>query len=370
MNFLKKWFGKEKKDEPQEPALNWIAPTQNPWGIQLLDLRPITKNMLATSTDPQCATNAVSYQAEDGLTFIGMQPEDSTEISCNITIPIDTMLAPGVLFNPQTMEHKWAIYYYQNTLIFVRSWQRQVYITAQTAQVDNALVITSIKGSINNESAAFTRRLVKYLLISYCIEQVVPAPLPPELADSPNDAALWAFSTYGDMAEVGVFDESFDPPVEQPLRSHSLLHIAVARGDFEEIENQVKNGLPLHLLANDGLTPLHWAIAVEETLVLEKLLTLGANPDAPSAEGATPLMNAVQYNRVAHLNLLLHEGANPNATDNRGFTSLHRAAEMGHLEVLQILLKNGANKDVAAHGHTALSLATEREHPDIISALQ
>jgi len=371
MSFFGKSPNRGKKEEPKEESLPWIEPAQNPFGVRLLDLRPITQTMLATSSDPQMAHNAISYNTEDGTTFINTPLSDSTLISSNIIIPIDKMLAPGVLFTPQTMEHKWAIYYHNDTLIFVRSWLRQVVITAKTLQKENALVIESIKGKfINNESPEFTQKLVKYLLISHSINQIVPAPLPRELESTPKDAALWAFSVYGNIAQIGIFDETFDPPVNKPLRSHSLLHIAVAQGNINEVEKQFRNGLSLDLLAGDGLAPLHWSIASKEIQVMEKLLELGADPDSRSAEGATPLMNAVQSNKIHHVNLLLQSGANANAIDNRGFSSLHRAAEMGHLDIVIILLKSGADKNISSDGHTPLSFAERRGHEEIVKVLR
>lgn len=42
------------------------------------------------------------------------------------------------------------------------------------------------------------------------------------------------------MAHVGTFYENFIPKTTNTLRSHSLLHFAVARGDVAEIEKQVQ----------------------------------------------------------------------------------------------------------------------------------
>lgn len=371
MSFFKKWFNKGSKEDPQEGSFPWIEATQNEWGVKVLDLQSVTQHMLATSTDPQMAANAVSYNSEDGTSFMGIEPVQGDIISSNIMIPIDKVLAPGVLFIPQTMEHKWAIYYHDNMLIFVRSWLRQVFVTAKTVQKGNELIIESIKGKFtNDESPQFTRNLLKYLLISHGISQDVPAPLPLELATVPKNAAWWAFSAYGNMTRFGVFDETFDPVMVRPLRSHSLLHIAVAKGNVDEIERQFKNGLSLDLLAGDGLAPLHWSMGAKEIKSMEKLLALGANPNIVSYEGATPLMNAVQSNKMLHLNLLLEAGANVNAIDSRGFTSLHRAAEMGHVDVVKILLSKGADKTVSVDGHTALSFAKMRGNEAIAQLLQ
>jgi hypothetical protein len=53
MTFFKKFSGKKDKPEMDTPTLNWIEASENPWGIRLLDLRPITQGMLSTSQDPQ-----------------------------------------------------------------------------------------------------------------------------------------------------------------------------------------------------------------------------------------------------------------------------------------------------------------------------
>ena len=72
--FIGKGDKEKKKDErvvnESEYNLNWIAANQNPWNTELLDLRPISQTMLSTSKDPLMASNAISYQQEDGLVFL------------------------------------------------------------------------------------------------------------------------------------------------------------------------------------------------------------------------------------------------------------------------------------------------------------
>jgi hypothetical protein len=367
MSLFSKWFKKEKKEVEDKDPLPWIEASDNPWGVRLLDLRPISQTMLSTSTDPQMATNAVSYGSDDGTSFIGQEPGDNTIIETEIVIPVDGQLAPGVLFIPNVMEHKWAIYYHENKIVFIRSWLRQVFVVAETRQHNNELIIERIKGKFTvDEEPAFTIAILKFILISHAIGETVPAPIPEHLKSSTRTAGMWAFSSYGNMAHIGIFDEKFEIKANKPLRSHSLLHIAVARGDREEVEKQLQSGTPLDYLAADGLAPLHWSVAND---MMAHLLTLGADPDVISTEGATPMMNAVQSNKMEQLLLLLKWKANINAQDYRGFTSLHRAAEMGHEEILKVLLENGADKAKVAEGHTALSLAEMRGNENIIRQL-
>lgn len=370
MSFFKRIFGK-RKDQDAEKDLPWINPAENPWNVKLLDLRPISQTMISTSSDPQMARNAISYSGDDGTAFWGIKPANPKTISTNISIPIDGSLEPGVLFIPTTMEHKWAINFDGENLIFIRSWLRQVFVTAKTVQKNNQLIIENITGEFTeNESLDFTTAVLNFLLLSHPMGQVVPAPLPLHLESNTRDAGHWAFSYYGNMAHVGTFDHSFIPVSENKLRSHSLLHIAVAKSDIDQIERLVKNGSNVNLLAGDGLATLHWSIACEDTESMKKLFELGADPNIMSIQGATPLMNATQFKKTEHLRLLIESGAFVNARDNRGFTALHRAAGMGEIEIVKLLLSNGADKTIEAKSHTALSLAIERNYKDIIELLK
>lgn len=370
MSFLQRIFRKKGKRIAEED-LPWINPTENPWGIRLLDLRPLSQSIISTSPDPQMARNAISYSGDDGTIFWGMKPVNSRNFSTNISLPIDGSLEPGVLFIPTTMEHKWAINYDGETLIFIRSWLRQVFVTAKTVQQNNQLIIESITGEFTeNESQDFTTAVLFFLLISHAMGQIVPAPLPPSLESDTRDAGLWAFSSYGNMAHLGTFDQKFLPVPEGKLRSHSLLHIAVAKSDLSQIERFVKKGFNVNLLAGDGLATLHWSIACKDTDSMKKLLELGADPNTKTTKGATPLMNAIQSKKTGHIKLLIESGALVNAQDNRGFTALHRACEMGETEIVKLLLFNGADKVIEAETHTALSLAVARNHKAIIELLK
>jgi hypothetical protein len=268
------------------------------------------------------------------------------------------------------MEHKWAVYYDGKKLIFVRSWMREVFVVAETILQENLLKITTIKGTFtDNESPDFTRATLSFIVISHALGITVPAPLPTALLSDTNKAGLWAFSTYGNKALIGIFGDKFIPVSKKVLRSHSLLHIAVAQADIEDIENHVIKGMDINALAGDGLGALHWSLAAKSIESMKKLIDLGAEVDIRSFEGATPLMNAAQSNQLDHLNLLLESGADVNAQDHRGFTALHRAADIGYEDMVKILLSNGADKSIETNGHTALSLAKQRSHSTVISLL-
>ncbi len=377
MAFWNKLFGKNKEEQASEKEedknkynLSWIEPDDNPWEIKLLDLRPISQVVLSSSSNEEMASNAISYNQEDGLIFLNQEAKSDRVIDTNLSFPIDNSLADGVLFIPATMEHKWAIYFHDNKILMLRSWLREVFVIAETTQKDNELLISKIHGEFTeDESKEFTESVLKFLIHSHVLNELVPAPIPEELKDDTDAAGLWAFSTYGNMAHLGHFEVDVNYKTESKLRSHSLLHIAIAKREIDKVKEELKNGGNVNSLAGDGLSALQWAIAAEPEM-MEFLLKEGADPNIESLEGATPIMNAAQSNKMEHLKLLIDYKGAVNKQDKRGFTALHRAAEMGHNEIVKELLSQGANKEIEAEGHTALSLAEVRNNVEIIEMLE
>jgi hypothetical protein len=78
--------------------------------------------------------------------FWNINPKNSRTVESGLKFIIDGSLAPGVLFKPEAMEHKWAIYFDGEYLIFVRSWLREVFVIAKTSQKNNQLIIEQIIG--------------------------------------------------------------------------------------------------------------------------------------------------------------------------------------------------------------------------------
>jgi Ankyrin repeats (3 copies)/Ankyrin repeat len=370
---LKQFLGRQEENASQIPDVCWIEADDNTntWGVRVLDVRPVTLTMLSTSTDPQCASNASSFGQDDGTSFIGEEPPVRRIVDASLRFPIDRILADGVLFAPTEMEHKWALFYHGRQIICVRSWLRKVMVIACVEQRQDHVEITQVRGTFgaDDEEPQFTIRVLDYLLRSHALGTVYPTPLPAGTEADPKAAAMWCMSMFGNRALIATpyrFDRH-DP--DRPLRTHSLLHIAVAQGNMSAIERHLAAGVPLDLLAGDGCAPLHWALVPDDPAIMSLLLDRGSSVDVRSAEGATPLMNAVEIGSVDKLCFLLDHGAEVDARDRRGFTALHRAAEIGLLEALRVLLDRGAAPNIAAEGHTPRSLAEGRGNEEIVAIL-
>jgi len=89
--------------------------------------------------------------------------------------------------------------------------------------------------------------------------------------------------------------------------------------------------------------------------------------------GYTPLLDAARSGKIAAVRLLLRSGGvDVNAsTPGLRSTALMRAAAEGHLSVVVELLKcKGIQTNLKdSNGNTALALARQHQHTDIVDAL-
>ena len=191
----------------------------------------------------------------------------------------------------------------------------------------------------DSEAPEQSVRMLEFLLRSHALQETVPAPLSEEPGDL-QAAALECFSLWGNRALYATHHPLPRSKPSKPLRTDSLFHIAVARGDRDAAARWLKS-VPIDLIARDGLTVAHWALASGDQGMLEWLLDQGCPVDARSIQGA----------------------------DEGGFTALHRAAEIGHIEIVRLLLARSADPTIDAQGWTARRLAEQRQRGDIVALL-
>lgn len=203
---------------PPESDVPWVRAADNPWGVDVLDVRPVTLTRLCGSEDPQCALNAVSFLDDDGAGFIGQAPAVDRTVACRLRFPIDRALADGVLFTPLVMEHKWALFHHRNQIICVRSWLRQVEAVATVEPHADHVEVTSIRGALagENEDPALTVRLFDCLIRSHPLNSMYPVPLPASMAENPDRAAIWCLSMFGNRA-------TFATPHDFPRRDPDVM---------------------------------------------------------------------------------------------------------------------------------------------------
>ena len=103
--------------------------------------------------------------------------------------------------------------------------------------------------------------------------------------------------------------------------------------------------LKAHPSAVGGLTPIQAAATHGDIGLVQDLIALGSDINAPATEGgSTALLAAIRHKRLPLLKLLLQHGADVNATANGGLqTPLMSAVSNNWLDGVQFLLKNSAN---------------------------
>jgi uncharacterized protein len=151
---------------------------------------------------------------------------------------------------------------------------------------------------------------------------------------------------------------------------------AVVLGDIEAVERLIKDGVNV----NGSYGPVGQKALLEAAErgslgIAKLLLEKGADVNARSGlPGRTALMEAAKRNHLEVSKLLLAMGADVNMPEGKqgpGYTALMFAASEGNLEVVKLLIQKGADvKAKGEHGMTALNLAQEGSHTDVIRYLK
>ncbi|XP_054000185.1 ankyrin repeat domain-containing protein 54-like [Hylaeus anthracinus] len=100
------------------------------------------------------------------------------------------------------------------------------------------------------------------------------------------------------------------------------------------------------------------AAAINNTMMVRRLLISGVSPNNHDAKGRTPLHFASCRGYTEMVQILLEHGADPNQCDCVGNTPLHLAAVTCQISVVTLLLKAGADiLSLDQHGYNPLQLA-------------
>lgn len=107
------------------------------------------------------------------------------------------------------------------------------------------------------------------------------------------------------------------------------------------------SGAPMLVSENARLKAGQFRTSQTNPLIINLLLSLGANPNLVNANGYTALHYAVYHDRIDAMWLLLNAGADPNVFSEAGKTPLMIAAERCFHNSVDMLISFSADFDLA-----------------------
>ncbi len=121
----------------------------------------------------------------------------------------------------------------------------------------------------------------------------------------------------------------------QNERGETALMLVARHGDVSMAEQLLKRGGQIN---RQGWTPLHYAAAFDQRVMVDWLLDRDAYIDAESPANITPLMMAVRQGHEALAMHLVRQGADVSYRSHAGLTAMDYAQQMGREDFAAWLL--------------------------------
>lgn len=153
--------------------------------------------------------------------------------------------------------------------------------------------------------------------------------------------------------------------------SHELFD-AIWTRNMDGISAAVENGADLNSFDENGITIVEAAIAAGPA-VLERILDLGADPNACNSEGVPALSIAVASGITANVLALLERGASLIFNDSAGGSAIHAAVGAEDIELIRLLISYAVPETLKVRngrGNTALELAKWLQNDEIVALLE
>jgi ankyrin repeat protein len=158
-------------------------------------------------------------------------------------------------------------------------------------------------------------------------------------------------------ADVNWFNDKFQTP----------LCFAAEKGHENIVRILIDQGAKLDRTLGDTRIPLCYASEARYESIVRLLIERRASPHTLDNRGRSPLSLASERGHYKLAELLISNGAKIESEDRSHKTPLAYAATELEFETIRVLLKHGADIE-AVDGESAMSLALDETHPDIMRA--
>jgi uncharacterized protein len=137
-----------------------------------------------------------------------------------------------------------------------------------------------------------------------------------------------------------------NPPKTEVFFSNGALALlnAALKGDSKTVDNLLAEKVDIDSTGKDGLTPLMYAVRVENKTATQILLDRKADPNKQEHEGYSAMSDAAEATDTWFLETLLKHGGNPNLHNPiKDKTPLSEAVLTFNIKNIDILVKAGAD---------------------------
>ncbi|OWZ03672.1 Serine/threonine protein kinase [Phytophthora megakarya] len=150
----------------------------------------------------------------------------------------------------------------------------------------------------------------------------------------------------------------------------SSLYAAIWQNNFKAVKLLVKFGANIHVVDNEGSTPLIRAVEKADLGIIKFLIESGADVNAVNNVGKSSLMKASEGGNLKAVHLLVENGADVKAADINKWTPITFAGANGMIKIVRYLVASGAYAtDLENNKMKMLVYAVDHEKLDAIRHL-
>jgi hypothetical protein len=202
---------------PQEPKqasdyqITWYeAGNDNPYGVEILDIRGFTQNAVATKYHQTVVDSFNEGRANDGAEYETAFIKNSQTYSANLSYPYKGLVLNGIIYKAGAMEIKWDIYAYNDWLYFVKSWTGELMYKAHFLKRTYTFVIDEIvtgaverMSSTDEEKETYAAQNIHSMIKTHIFDEAWPYKIPEMMRGIPEEhIAAHMFALFGSKATI------------------------------------------------------------------------------------------------------------------------------------------------------------------------
>ncbi len=114
---MRNWLNPFHSQAKQKIPARWLAPSENRWGLVVLDCTQNACTMMSTSRSIEIVKRYHDLRNSTGEELRNRVFDPTLSVSCSLAYNVARRAPDGPVFKSHVMEEKWDIYLY-----FCRSW--------------------------------------------------------------------------------------------------------------------------------------------------------------------------------------------------------------------------------------------------------